>query len=350
MNPEFYLLYLIPLFLLVLFFTAYKYNRTLILTGFLFSFSIISFIGIFFLQAYFGSSLILRTISLIPIFLLILFFSFGVYVFIGFLVLNTRSVIKKEKRSFKHFLALIFAAVLLLLIIVPQLIDLSGFPEFTVYIGYSAYGLIICYMIHLTQFVISTILCNLSRPPKNQDYIIVLGCWIKGGKVTPLLARRIDKAIKFYYQQKEVCEPPKLIMSGGKGTDETCTEAEAMKSYALDKGVPEKHILTESSSSSTFENMTFSKIIMDVETRVKSYKCIYATNNYHVLRAGICARMAGLKINGIGAKTAFYYLPNAMLREYIAYLHIHIKFNIAFAIISLVSGSIIIKQISDWIL
>ncbi|MCL2098854.1 MAG: YdcF family protein [Oscillospiraceae bacterium] len=343
------MLYLIPLFLLAAFLAAYKFNRTLIITGFLFSFSIVSFIGIFFLQAYSGSSQILRIISLIPILLFILFLSFGVYGFIGFLILNTRSVLKKEKRSLKHFLALIFAAALLLIVIVPRLIDLSGFPEFAVYIGYSAYGLIICYLIHLTQFVISIILCNLSRPPKNQDYIIVLGCRVKDGKPTPMLARRIDRAVKFYNRQKEAGEPPKLVMSGGRGADEICAEAEAMKFYALKKGIPENHILTEPLSTSTFENMKFSKDIMDAESGVKPYKCIYITNNYHVLRAGIYARRAGLNINGIGAKTAFYYLPNAILREYIAYLYIHLKFNIAFAVIGLVSGSIIIKQVSDWI-
>jgi uncharacterized SAM-binding protein YcdF (DUF218 family) len=182
------------------------------------------------------------------------------------------------------------------------------------------------------------ILCNLTRPKLNQDYIIVLGCWIKNGEVTPILARRLDKAIWFYNKQKEAGNPPKLLLSGGKGNDESCSEAEAMKTYALEHGIPEYDLILEDMSGSTRENMIFSKEIMDAQTGGKAYNCIYATNNYHVLRAGIFAAKAGLKARGIGAATAFYYLPNAILREYIAYLYIHLKWNIAFGIISLALG------------
>jgi uncharacterized SAM-binding protein YcdF (DUF218 family) len=278
-----------------------------------------------------------------------LFMGFGVYIFIGFLILNTCAILKKEKRSLKHLLTFIFAVALLLFMIIPRFINLSAFPLFAVYLSYSVYGLIIYYLLHLTQFLISVILCNFSRPRKDQNYIIVLGCWIRNGKVTPILARRIDKAIQFYNEQKKVCQPPTLVLSGGKGLDESCSEAEAMKVYALEKGIPIEYLLLESKSVSTLENMKFSKEIMDKESDGKPYKCVYATNNYHVFRAGIFARRAGLKISGIGAKTAFYYLPNAVLREYIAYLYIHLKWNIALGLCSLIFGSIIIKYLSEWI-
>ncbi len=55
------------------------------------------------------------------------------------------------------------------------------------------------------------------------------------------------------------------------------------------------------------------------------YRAIFTSNNYHIFRAGLYAKQAGLKADGIGAKTAFYYLPNAFLREYIAILVLHKK-------------------------
>lgn len=55
------------------------------------------------------------------------------------------------------------------------------------------------------------------------------------------------------------------------------------------------------------------------------YKVIFTSNNYHIFRAGIYAHQAGLKADGIGAKTALYYLPNAFLREYIAIVALHKK-------------------------
>ena len=42
------------------------------------------------------------------------------------------------------------------------------------------------------------------------------------------------------------------------------------------------------------------------------------TNGYHTFRAGMIARKAGVKANGIGAHTAKFFLPNAIIREYIA--------------------------------
>ena len=332
--------YSIPSLLLLLFFITYKYNKTSLIVGAMLSCSLILFYVLFFTQTYLSDIRLLRTISAIPAILLGLFLTVGVYMFIAFLVFNTYAILKREKRDLKHFLTLILAIGLLLVIIIPRFIDMSVFPQIMGYVIYSAYGLVIYYLLHLTQFVVSIILCNFSRPLYEQDYIIVLGCWIQNGKVTPHLAKRIDRAVEFYNKQKAVRKPPRLILSGGKGPDESCTEAEAMEQYALEKGIPQEDLLVESKSSCTLENMKFSKEIMDSESGGKPYKCIYATNNYHLLRAGIFARKAGLKISGIGAKTAFYYLPNAILREYIAYIYIYLKQNIVFGILGLIGGSI----------
>jgi len=344
-----WLWYLIPLLLLFLFYIAYKIDRTKLWAGFLLSCSVISFAGIFCMQAYVGNHLISRLFLVLILLFFVFLITFGVYIFIGFLILNTRSILRKEKRDLKHSLTLILAIGLLLIVTVPQFIDLTSFSQVVRSIIYSVYGLMIYYFLHLTHYIISMILCNFSRPPKKQHYIIVLGCWIKDGRVTPILARRLDKAIAFYNKQKEVYKPPKLLLSGGKGSDETCSEAEAMKTYALEKGIPEEDLLLETNSISTLENMKFSKKIMDMDSKGEPYRCIYATNNYHLLRAGIFAKKAGLKVNGIGSKTAFYYLPNAILREYIAYLYIHLKWNLAFGVLCLISGSILIFALIDFL-
>lgn len=63
--------------------------------------------------------------------------------------------------------------------------------------------------------------------------------------------------------------------------------------------------------------MKFSKVIID-NLMPDDYKSIFVTNNYHVFRASIYARMVNLKSNGLGSKTAYYFLPNALIREYIA--------------------------------
>jgi len=344
-GGSFYLLYAIPLVFALLFLAAFRYHRAWLLTGTLFSLAAFSFAGILFLQAYASDNRALRMIAVLPFVFVGLMLTFGVYLFIAFLFWNTYAILKREKRDWKHLLALFLAVGLLLVIFVPRFVDVTVFPQTVRYLSYSVYGLVLFYLLHLTQFVVSVFLCNLSRPRRNQDYIIVLGCWIKNGKAPPLLARRIDRAIAFYHQQEKVGAPPALVLSGGMGPDETCSEAEAMKAYALERGIPEAHLLLEPRSATTLENMRFSKALMDEHAGGKPYRCIYATSNYHALRASIFARRAGLRIHGIGAKTAFYYLPNALLREYIAYSCIYLKTNIAFGVFSLLFGSLILPAL-----
>lgn len=46
----------------------------------------------------------------------------------------------------------------------------------------------------------------------------------------------------------------------------------------------------------------------------------FSTNNYHVLRGSLYAQRVKLKAQGVGAPTALYFLPTALIREYIALL------------------------------
>ena len=90
-------------------------------------------------------------------------------------------------------------------------------------------------------------------------------------------------------------------MSGGQGADEKVPEAIAMKQYAMEQGIPERDILVETNSTTTLENMLYSKEIMDQQMK-GPYRAIFSSNNYHIFRAGLYARQAKLKANGIGAK------------------------------------------------
>jgi len=174
------------------------------------------------------------------------------------------------------------------------------------------------FFIHLSNFLTAYFLYQFNRPRRNQDFIIVLGSGLINDKVPPLLASRINKAIDFYWKQAAVNTPPTIIFSGGQGPDEGLPEAEAMQNYAIEKGIPLEHTVQENRSVNTYQNMSFSKQIMDSLKPEGKYRSIFTTNNFHLFRAGIYARQAGLNSQGIGSKTAFYYWPNAMIREYVA--------------------------------
>jgi hypothetical protein len=79
------------------------------------------------------------------------------------------------------------------------------------------------------------------------------------------------------------------------------------------EGIPEEYILPEKESKNTYENMFFSKKL--IENEDPEARVIYSTTNYHVFRSGVWASLAGLKAEGIGSKTKWWYWPNAFMRE-----------------------------------
>ena len=162
-------------------------------------------------------------------------------------------------------------------------------------------------------------LYQFNRPKLNQDYIIVLGSGLlNGDEVPPLLQQRIQRGLTFQRkQQAKTGKLATLIFSGGQGPDEALPEGEAMRRFALTQGLAPAQAIAEPKSRTTLENMRFSKQIIDQRGPQLAHT-IFVTNNYHTFRAGLYARQVGLKADGLGAHTAHFFLPNAVLREYIA--------------------------------
>ena len=172
--------------------------------------------------------------------------------------------------------------------------------------------------------IIATLYCNVRAarhiPKYDKDFIIILGSRInKDGTLTPLLKARADKAIEFGNKQYETTKKRIVyVPSGGKGSDEVMAEAKAIKDYLLSKGIKEKQIVIEDKSTTTRENMRFSKDKIDKIN--KDAKISFATTNYHVFRSGVIANNQGILCEGMGSKTKWYFYTNALIREFIANL------------------------------
>ena len=243
-----------------------------------------------------------------------------------FLLINSVIILRKERFSLSHILTLLVAVGIILLITLSSFLGRINPPLPIMALWSGLIVMILFLTFHIFLFIETLILTNLFHPRKNLNYIIVLGSGLINGNVSPLLAKRIQAALKFAKkQEKKKGFAPYLLMSGGQGSDETRAEALAMKEYAIEQGYSEELIITEEKSKNTLENMQFSKAVMEEKSHGENYKCAYASSSYHLMRAGIYARQVGLIMSGLGGKTAFYYLANAVLREYIAYLAMNKK-------------------------
>lgn len=208
------------------------------------------------------------------------------------------------------------------------------------------YAVISTVYVFFEMYLVGTQICALKaarrRPAFDKDYIIILGCGIRrDGSLTPLLKGRVDKAVAFYRGQLEATGKKAVyVPSGGQGRDEAVAEGEAMRRYLLEQGVPGEQIMPELKSTSTIENMLFSKRLIG-EAPVKA---AFSTTNYHVFRSGICSVQAGLDAEGMGSKTRWYFWPNAFIREFAGLLADQRK-----KIISLVALAAVLASISAYI-
>lgn len=309
---------IIPLILFIIFLISYSKDPRKIINGFLFNAFVCFSLLFCVIISVNSSSDVLRYIIILPILALLIMLPFGIIALMFGLFLNARILMKREGRRFTNCLTLLAALGMLFFMLLP-IINPASLVSSHLEPIFAAISLISFYFfIHLSNFLSAYFLYQFNRPRRNQDFIIVLGSGLINDKVPPLLASRINKAIDFYWKQAAVNTPPTIIFSGGQGPDEGLPEAEAMQSYAVEKGIPLEHTVQENRSVNTYQNMLFSKEIMDSLKPEGKYKSIFTTNNFHLFRAGIYARQAGLNSQGIGSKTAFYYWPNAMIREYVA--------------------------------
>ncbi|MFT3886778.1 MAG: YdcF family protein [Arachnia sp.] len=157
------------------------------------------------------------------------------------------------------------------------------------------------------------------------DAVVVLGSGLGGGeRVTPLLAGRLERGRTVYEKSLAAGRSPVLVVSGGKGSDEKVSEAEAMGAWLVERGFDEKALLRENKSTDTMENLEFSAAMLEGRGDV-----VVATSNYHAFRAAIIMRKARIPGYTVGCKTARYYWPSATVREFIAILLEHSRLNVA---------------------
>lgn len=141
--------------------------------------------------------------------------------------------------------------------------------------------------------------------------VIVLGCQVRGETPSTMLARRLDAALETLSEYPDaVC-----VVSGGQGSGEDISEAEAMRRYLAERGVSDDWIILEDRSVDTRENIRFSAELLK-ERGIDS--AIIVTNEFHQYRADIYARRNGLTVGHHSGRTPLHNLLNYWVREWAA--------------------------------
>ena len=154
----------------------------------------------------------------------------------------------------------------------------------------------------------------INATPPTDATLIILGCSVNGETPSQMLRLRIDAAEKFMKENPEAT----AVLSGGQGPGEDITEALCMYRELTARGISPDRLYMEEHSTSTRENIAFSKEIILRENL--NTKVAVVSNNFHLYRASLSVKAAGLEFYSVSAFTPYPLLGTYVMREYMGIL------------------------------
>lgn len=116
--------------------------------------------------------------------------------------------------------------------------------------------------------------------------IVVLGAAQYAGKPSPVLRARLDHALDLWNRHLASL----LILTGGRGSGDTTSEAAVGRKYARRHGVPDSAILVENEGRTTSESMRAVAGMLEVRGLQSA---LLVSDPFHMLRLRILARRFG---------------------------------------------------------
>lgn len=176
-------------------------------------------------------------------------------------------------------------------------------------------------IIFYTAFFITLlkiIICEKYAKPKGKT-VTILGCRVKGTVPTRALMSRCKAAYDYLTENKYSV----AVLSGGKGPDEDISEAECMYRILTEKGIDKTRLYIENASTSTEENLKFSSVV--IEKNNLSKEIIICTSEYHIYRALMIAKKAGINATGLPAHSMRIFRIPAFTREVFGVWYLTLK-------------------------
>lgn len=237
------------------------------------------------------------------------------------LVANAVVVVRRNGMSAASLLPAALAALLIGLYIALPLSAVLAAPAWVLWLM----GLFVLegmwFSFTLVALLLYSWLYRLLPRRRSYDYIVVHGAGLVGTSPSPLLAGRLDRALDLWEHQGRTGV---FVVSGGQGADEEVSEACAMHCYLVAHGVPEDQIVDEDRSTTTMENLRFSKELMDARSGPGRYRAAVVSSDYHVFRCAEYAHKLGMRADGVGSHTRGWYWPAAFIREFVSVTRAHL--------------------------
>ena len=252
---------------------------------------------------------------------------------------------EKTGRSKRSILLIMIGAAAMIVFLMPALYSIINIGNVT---GIAASALLLLYGIffskvndRLRQFMhhpyygillkaILTVICvfavlavmlgvlmikGADRKPHEDGTVVVLACDVLGDEPGPMLKERLDAAIVLLEEHPDTS----CIVAGGWQEPGDAVEADAMYRYLVKKGIREDRLYEEDRSRSTYENMLYSKEIIEKNGLEPAITVV--TSDFHEYRAIAMAESLGIDAGSYPSRTAWWLLPTYFIRECAGILH-----------------------------
>ena len=158
--------------------------------------------------------------------------------------------------------------------------------------------------IYIQYVTVSNIYEDIENLPI-KNTVIVLGASVHSdGKLSPILQDRVDTALNLYQKGKV----KRFLLSGDNRSDDY-DEVSAMRNYLLDRCVPEAIIFIDPAGLDTFDSMSRSSKIYEIEDAV------VVTQNFHLPRTLFIAQNLDLNYVGFPASAGHYKTEGSLIRR-----------------------------------
>jgi uncharacterized SAM-binding protein YcdF (DUF218 family) len=146
---------------------------------------------------------------------------------------------------------------------------------------------LLCGIVAWIASIIAVVAWGARDTARKADAIVVLGAAQYAGRPSPVLKARLDHAVSLWKRGLA----PKMVLTGGRGTGDTTSEAAVGRRYVMRAGVADSAILLENEGRTTTASIAAVAGIMQEEHLERA---ILVSDPFHMLRLQILARRFGL--------------------------------------------------------
>lgn len=148
------------------------------------------------------------------------------------------------------------------------------------------------------------------------DFLLILGCRVRGDEPEPTLKMRTAKAAEFLSEHKNTIA---ICCGGIVHDDQTKSEAEAIKDGLVGSGIDEGRIILEDQSTTTKENFVNAKRIIGDMKLQSEPKIAFLSSEFHLMRSLFIAKLTGVNVKSVPAPSPKKQRVKNYIRELIVF-------------------------------